>query len=266
MTITTRPLPVFKVTVEYDGTDFAGWQRQPGRRTVQGDLEAACSRLAGGPVAVRGAGRTDAGTHAVGQVAAVTLPWWREPARLLTALNGLLPQDVAVVSLAPAPAAFDPRRGAVVRWYRYLWLVRHARSPLLRRFTALADRPLDVAAMRGASRLFLGTHDFSAFTTKAAAERGATRTMRRIALVRRGPLLVLDVEGDAFLQHMVRLIAGSLQAVGDAGLAVPALRHALATGKGPLTRPAPALGLALMWVGYPGDARPAPAWPPGVGQ
>lgn len=254
----------FKFTVEYDGTDFVGWQRQAGRRTVQEALEVACGRLAGRPVTVRGAGRTDAGTHALGQVAVVTFHWSHDPRRFAAAMNGLLPADIAVVNAAPAADSFDPRRDAIARWYRYAWLVRPARSPLRRRFAHWSGRPLDLSAMRAASRALRGHHDFTAFTTKAAAGQGAVRRLDRVLLARRGDLVILDLEGNAFLQHMVRMIAGGLQRVGEGSLSRTALGRALRSRRGPVAPPAPAKGLTLMWVGYPGDRRPSPAWPLGV--
>lgn len=254
----------FRFTVEYDGTDFYGWQRQSGHRTVQGVLEAACSRLAGEPVVVRGAGRTDAGTHALGQVAAATFAWKHDPARFAAAMNGLLPADVAVTRAAPAPAGFNPRADAVARWYRYVWLLRASRAPLWRRHASWSNRTLKIGAMRRAARVFRGRHDFTAFTTKAAAAQGAERRLDRVVLARRGSLLTLDVEGDGFLQHMVRLMAGALLRVGEGSLDAAAVRAALRTRKGPVAPPAPAFGLTLVWVGYPGDRRPAPVWPAGL--
>jgi len=254
--MTTGHPVTFRFTVEYDGTDFHGWQRQVGRRTVQAELEAACTRLAGKPVTVRGAGRTDAGTHALGQVAAATFAWPHDSRRFVAAMNGVLPPDVAIVDAASAVALFDPRREAIARWYRYAWLVRSARSPLLRRFAHWTNRPLDLSAMRAASRPLRGHHDFTAFTTKAAAGQGAVRRLDRILFTRRGDLLILDLEGNAFLQHMVRLIAGALQRVGEGALPRTALGRALRSRRGPVAPPAPARGLTLMWVGYPGDRRP----------
>jgi tRNA pseudouridine38-40 synthase len=201
----------YRATVEYDGTDFAGFQAQPGVRTVQGELEAALSRLTGGIRSpVDGAGRTDAGVHAQGQVIAFTYSGRLTAAELERALAALVPPDVAIRDLRRVPIGFHPRRAARYREYRYtVW--NGPRSPLRER-TALGVRvPLDDAAMARAASALIGRHDFSAF---GAADRQPVRTIRLIRVRRAGSLVTIDVAADAFLRGMVRRIVAVLLEVG----------------------------------------------------
>jgi tRNA pseudouridine38-40 synthase len=227
----------FRLTLAYDGTGFSGWQRQPGRRTVQGELERALSRLAGRSVRAPGAGRTDAGVHASGQVAAADLPWARGPARLRDALNALLPPDLAVQEVHRAADSFDPRRDAVRRTYAYRWYVSAVRDPLRDRFAARLRKAPDVTAMRRALRRFRGTRDYADVTSAEGRRSGSTvRTIFRISIFRRGDEVRIVVQGHAFLHRMVRILAG------------------LAAAAGTRTRPsvAPARGLTLVSVEYSG--------------
>src|SRR3990172_2910448 len=192
----------FAARVEYDGTDFAGYQVQPGRRTVQGELEAALMRISGGSrMRVDAAGRTDAGVHATGQVIAFTLAR-RVPVRP--------PGDGAIHALRRVDAGFNPRYAARYREYRYtVW--NGPRSPLRER-TALGVRaPLDVAAMAEAAQVLVGRHDFRAF---GGADRQPIRTLHGVRIRRRGRTITIDVVGDAFLRQMVRSIVAALLRVG----------------------------------------------------
>ena len=201
----------YRARVEYDGTDFRGFQVQPGGRTVQGELEAALARLADGRrVRVDAAGRTDAGVHATGQLIAFSLPGRLPAERLARALDALLPRDVAIRSLRRAPRDFRPRRAAQVRVYRYsIW--NGPRSPLRERYALGVRRPLDVPAMAEAARLFEGRHDFSAF---GGWHRQPVRTLHGVSVRRHGRTVTIDVAGDAFLRQMVRSIAAALLRVG----------------------------------------------------
>jgi len=181
---------------------------------------------------------------------------WRHGAdKLAAALNGLLPEDVAVVAAGEAPAGFDARRWAMSRKYRYTFLLRAVRSPLDERTSWRLFPGVDVAAMRRACAPFRGRHDFTAFTTKAAAAGGAVRLVTKCALSRDGERLYLDVTGEAFLRHMVRFMAGAVVAVGQGRAGVGDIRRALkGTGTSPAV-PAPARGLTLVSVEYgPGKA------------
>lgn len=236
----SRAAPRFRATVEYDGTEFAGFQLQAGARTVQGVLEAALARLNSGiRQPVDGAGRTDAGVHATGQVIAFTYAGRLSAEALTVALNGLLPKDVAVRDVRRAPAGFHPRYAARYREYRYsIW--DGPRSPLRER-TALLVRPrLDVDAMARAAVAFEGRHDFSAF---GGSDPQPVRTVHRVRVRRAGDLITIDVRADAFLRGMVRRMVAALLAVGRgampegsiAGLlagATPALDGAAAAAKG----------------------------------
>ena len=215
----------YRATVEYDGTDFAGFQAQrPGTRTVQGVLETALATLHGGRrIVVDGAGRTDAGVHATGQVIGFTATD-RQPAdELERRINGLLPPDVAIRDVRRAPAGFHPRHAARYREYRYtVW--NGPRSPLRER-TALGVRvPLDVAAMARAATVLTGRHDFSAF---GAADRSPVRTVHAIRIRKEGPLVTIDVRADAFLRGMVRRIVAVLLEVGRGTMNDDAVRAAL---------------------------------------
>jgi tRNA pseudouridine38-40 synthase len=236
----------YRATVEYDGTDFAGFQVQPGARTVQGELEAALARLSNGERRpVDGAGRTDAGVHAAGQVISFTFAGRHSAEELGRALEALLPADVAIRDLRRAPAAFHPRRAARYREYRYtVW--NGPRSPLRERQAFGVRAPLDTAAMERAGSVLVGRHDFSAF---GATDRKPVRTVFAVRVRRTGSLVTIDVRADSFLRGMVRRIVAVLIEVGrgkmdeaDVGRALEARRPALHGAT------APARGLCLRRV------------------
>jgi tRNA pseudouridine38-40 synthase len=236
----------FRATVEYDGTEFAGFQIQPGARTVQGELEAALARLIGGTrQPVQGAGRTDAGVHASGQVIAFTYPGSLPVEALTDAFNGTLPPDVAVRDLRRAPAGFNPRYAARYREYRYsIW--NGPRSPLRERTALWVRSGLDVAAMAAAATALEGRHDFSAF---GGTDPQPVRTVHRIRVRQRGAEITIDVRADAFLRGMVRRIVAALLAVGKGKLEVSAMPGLLTAGKPALRgAAAPARGLCLRRV------------------
>jgi tRNA pseudouridine38-40 synthase len=236
----------FRATVEYDGTEFAGFQRQLNARTVQGELEAALARLSGGirqPVV--GAGRTDAGVHATGQVIAFTYPGRLSAEELTEALNGTLPPDVAISGLRRAPAGFNPRYAARYREYRYtIW--NGPRSPLRERTALWVRSKLDVAAMAEAGRAFEGRHDFSPF---GGADPQPVRTVHRLRVRQQGSTVTIDVRADAFLRGMVRRIVAALLAVGKGRLEASAVPGLLGAGEPALGgAAAPARGLCLRRV------------------
>jgi len=236
----------FKATVEYDGTEFAGFQSQRNARTVQGELEAALSRLTGGnrqPVV--GAGRTDAGVHATGQVIAFTYPGSLPVEALSDALNGTLPPDVAIRDLRRAPAGFHPRYAARYREYRYsIW--NGPRSPLRERTALWVRTPLDTAAMARAATAFEGRHDFSAF---GGADPQPVRTVHSVRVRRSGDAVTIDVRADAFLRGMVRRMVAALLAVGKGRIAEAEVAEALRSARPALGgAAAPARGLCLRRV------------------
>jgi tRNA pseudouridine38-40 synthase len=236
----------FRATVEYDGTEFAGFQVQPGQRTVQGELEVALARLTGGTrQAVDGAGRTDAGVHAIGQVIAFGYDGPLDGEALTEALNGNLPRDVAIRGLRRAPRGFHPRFAARYREYRYtIW--NGPRSPLRERTALRVRNPLDTAAMARAAAIFQGRHDFSAF---GGTDPQPVRTIHRITVRRQRNEVTIDVRADAFLRGMVRRIVAALIGVGTGRWDDVAVRAALA-GPGPAFggAAAPAKGLCLRRV------------------
>lgn len=243
----------FRLTLEYDGRDFCGWQVQPGgRRSVQGTLEEAARQVAGGSVEVSGASRTDAGVHAEGQVARLRAATTLAPEILARALNGVLPADLAVREVARAPEAFDPRRDARSKLYRYAIWNGPRRSPLRAARSLRVERPLDRAAMREAASQLRGTHDFRSFQAARSDPGSGLRTLSRLDLVELAPgELCLYVEGDAFLRHMVRILTGTLLEVGRGRRAASGLPALLAARDRRAAGPtAPAHGLTLVRIRY----------------
>jgi tRNA pseudouridine38-40 synthase len=239
----------YRARVEYDGTDFAGFQLQPGARTVQGELETALSRLSDGRAArIKAAGRTDAGVHAMGQVIAFEYRGRLPGTELERALDAILPSDVAVSGLRRAPRGFQPRH-ASRREYRYsIW--NGARSPLRER-TALGVRtPLDTEAMARAAATLVGRHDFRAFGGPVG--RSTTRRVHRITVRRDGRAVTIDVVADAFLRQMVRAIAAMLIRVGRGVASLDDVAAALrvTSGRAFDGEVAPAKGLCLRRVVY----------------
>lgn len=238
-----------KAVIEYDGTAFAGSQVQPNARTVQGELEKALNRLIGEGTRVQLAGRTDAGVHATGQVAAFRLPHGEGLARLRQRLNAVLPLDLVVRTLSPAPPGFDPRRDARWRVYRYRIRMNGARQPLERYRTLEIDDRLDVAAMRVAAGQMVGHRDYAALGSDANG-----RTVRHLAEVRvsrRGNLVEVRVTANAFLRRMVRSIVAILMAVGLGRLAPADVDRLLAEpGRALHGQAAPPHGLTLERVVY----------------
>ncbi|HLY36355.1 MAG TPA: tRNA pseudouridine(38-40) synthase TruA [Candidatus Limnocylindria bacterium] len=243
-----------RAVIEYDGTAFAGSQYQPNARTVQGELEAALNRLTGERVRIALAGRTDAGVHATGQVAAFCIARRRRGEgfswpQLQQRLNALLPHDLAVRALRAAPAGFDPRRDAVARVYRYRIRMGGRRGPLDRHRTLeIGDRP-DVAAMRAAAAAIPGDRDFAALGSNAYGR--TVRHLSEVAVLRRGDLVEVRVTGDAFLRRMVRSIVAILLEVGRGRLTATDVADLLAAPTRALDgRAAPARGLTLERVIY----------------
>ncbi len=208
-------MPRVKLTIEYDGTDFVGWQVQPNGRSVQSVLERAVAGLVGHPVSLAVAGRTDAGVHAEGQVAAFTTHRALPRKAYLRGLGSLLPEDVSVVDAEEVPEAFDPRRWALGKRYRYRISNRPARSPLLRRTHWEIFGPLEVEAMASAARLLEGRHDFASFRAADCASPHAVREIRSLTVEGApGADITFTVDGTAFVKHMVRNLVGTLVEVG----------------------------------------------------
>ena len=243
------------LVLEYDGTEYRGFQRQTRSRTIQGELERALEGLTGGVTRTQGAGRTDAGAHAKGQVAAftTTVPYPLET--LKRALNATLPFDIRVRAAREVELRFDPRRHALSRVYRYLILPRGAPSALWRRYVYQAPEGLDVALMDRAAQTLVGCHDFRAFSGRGMVRgRGSVRRMMRAEVARRGPLVAVELEADAFLPHQVRRIAGTLVRLGLGRMDIPGFRSLTQSDAPDAAGPAlPARGLYLVRVKYRED-------------
>jgi tRNA pseudouridine38-40 synthase len=243
----------FRLTLEYDGAAFEGWQIQPGgRRTVQGVLEIALARVTRERVRAVGSGRTDAGVHAEGQVASVRLETELDPERMRRALNAALPDDVAVREVAVAHDGFDARRDAIGKLYRYSLWNAPDRAPLRRRRALCLQRPLDLARIRTAAAQLVGTHDFASFQAAGSQVQSSVRTLFRLDVTgEAGSAVDLWFEGNGFLRHMVRNLSGTLIEVGS-GRRDPEGMTALLAGRdrrraGPT---APAHALTLVSVSY----------------
>jgi tRNA pseudouridine38-40 synthase len=238
--------------VEYDGTPFCGWQRQRHSPSVQAELERAISRVADMPVTIHCAGRTDTGVHATGQVVHFDAPVEREPKGWVLGTNSNLHEAVSVRWAVETGDDFHARFSAVERRYRYLILNSRTRSALHRHRACVVHGVLDVSAMQAAADLLVGEHDFSAFRAAGCQAKTPVRDLRRLSVRRSGRWLVIDVTANAFLQHMVRNIAGLLIHVGN-GDAPPGIAGEILAGRD-RTRSAAAAppdGLFLTAVTYP---------------
>ena len=248
----------YRLTIQYDGTEFAGWQVQArGERTVQGELERVLSLLDGRAVAVAGAGRTDAGVHAEAQVASFRLERDFTPEKLRDAINGNLASDLRVIEARVAPDDFHARFSARGKTYVYRIFNERFGSTFLSRYTHQEGRPLDLARMRECARLFVGTHDWTAFSAAQSDVRDRVRTVTRLEVTERqsergrGRLVVITASADGFLRFMVRSIAGTLLAAGRGEIGEDTIIRALSTGDRELAAPtAPARGLTLVEVRY----------------
>ncbi|HSD51852.1 MAG TPA: tRNA pseudouridine(38-40) synthase TruA [Candidatus Methylomirabilis sp.] len=207
-------MPQFKLILEYEGTAYHGWQVQPGLRTIQGLLQDTLAQIVGAPVQVTGAGRTDAGVHAHGQVASFQAESRLDSPTLRRALNASLPRDIVVRCAEEAPPGFDARRSAQSRMYRYSILCRDHPSAFLGRHSLYVPHPLDIGAMARAAEIVIGTHDFSAFRAGTCTAATPVRTVLQAAWRQDGDLWHFEITANAFLQHMVRILVGTLLEVG----------------------------------------------------
>lgn len=243
-----------RLTLIYDGGAYHGWQIQPTAPTVQGLLTEACGRVFGRPVKVVGASRTDAGVHALAQVASLTVESHLHPLAIRSAINSYLPPDIRVREAADAAPGFDARRAALSKRYLYLIDNGPVANPLLRRYAWHVPRRLDLPPIRSALRRLRGKHDFSAFCAAAGRARTPTCIVYSARVVQRRGVVAVFLSADSFLHHMVRNIVGSLVEVGR-GVRPPEWMAELLEGRdrtrgGPT---APAHGLMLLRVCYPRD-------------
>jgi tRNA pseudouridine38-40 synthase len=204
----------FRLLLEYDGTDYHGWQLQPNVRTLQGVLEEALATALRHPARLNAAGRTDAGVHALGQVATFRTERTIEPRELRKTLNALTPGDVSVREVAPVPETFDARRSATSRVYEYRIWNQPWRSAFWHRYTWHVPRALDLRAMRAAAAVLVGERDFSAFRAADCDSESRTRRVIHSGLTETDNLCTYRIQANAFLKHMVRTIVGTLVSVG----------------------------------------------------
>ena len=242
----------YKLTIQYDGTRYRGWQVQGNTDlTIQGKLEGVLSRLTGQLVEVHGSGRTDAGVHALGQVANVKLPHPVEPSELLGELNRYLPADIGVIAAEPAPERFHARLNARSKTYRYRIWNSAIPNVLERSYLYVLPEPLDVAAMERAAADLVGTHDFRSFCGLKRFKKSTVRTITDIAITQDGAEVRLEFTGNGFLMRMVRILAGTLVEVGLGQREADSMPTVLAAQDRAAAGPAlPAQGLALVRVEY----------------
>jgi tRNA pseudouridine38-40 synthase len=247
----------FKLTLQYDGTDFHGWQMQGEQRTVQGELARVLALIDGGVVVVHGSGRTDAGVHAEGQVASVWLKREISPLKLRAAINGNLAGDVRVIEVEQVADDFHARFSARGKTYVYRIFNGPIISPFWFRYAHQEARALDTERMRACARLFLGQHDWTAFSSAQSEAQTRVRTVTCLEIEERwdergrARLVEIKVSADGFLRYMVRSIAGTLMAAGRGEMGEEVVARALAGGDRALAgATAPAKGLTLVHVQY----------------
>jgi tRNA pseudouridine38-40 synthase len=247
----------FKLTIQYDGTDFHGWQMQGELRTVQGELSKALSLIEGREVVVHGSGRTDAGAHAEGQVASVDLQKKISPEKLRAAINGNVGKDVRVIAAEVVAPEFHARYSALEKTYLYRTVNGPVISPFWLRYAHHEARPLDLERMSQAAESFLGEHDWTAFSSAQSDSETRTRTMTSLTVISRwderarAPIVELTMSADGFLRYMVRSIAGTLLAVGRGEMDAELIKRSISEGERSLAgATAPACGLTLLSVRY----------------
>lgn len=247
----------YKLLLQYDGTDFHGWQIQDGRRTIQGELTQALSLIDGRSVNVHGSGRTDAGVHAEGQVASVEIQREITTDKLRAAINGNIGRDVRVLAVDVAPEDFHARYSALEKTYVYRIVNGPVISPFWWRHAHHDARRLDLESMEQAAELFRGEHDWTAFSAAQSDVEDRVRTVTQVEIVERvddrsrGSLIEIRVSANGFLRYMVRAMAGTMMAIGRGELDRAAIAEALETGARPLAAvTAPACGLSLVSVRY----------------
>ena len=260
-------MATWKLTVEYDGTRYYGWQEQRNARTVAGELRAAGETFFSRPVEIAGAGRTDAGVHALGQVARLRTDWRQKRVELLHELNDRLPPDINVLRVEEARAGFDPRREAAARYY--LYQISQRRTSFAKRFVWWVKDNLDQAAMREASRLLPGRHDFARFCDKRAGEGSTIVVVNDVQVRTDGDLLLFRIGASHYLWKMVRRVVGALVEVGRGSIGVAEFASLIESTRGASSsnrfevaaHTAPPSGLFLERVVYDKNEKPGPLAP-----
>ena len=247
----------YKLTLQYDGTDFHGWQIQDGHRTVQGEVTRVLSLLDGADVIVHGSGRTDAGVHAEGQVANVLLKREFEPDKLCAAINGNLENDMRVMRSEVVSDQFHARYSVREKTYLYRIINSRVTSPFWFRYAHSEARALDLGRMRDAAGLFIGEHDWTAFSSAQSEAKSDVRTVTSLEINAavderaKAPMIEIHISANGFLRYMVRSIVGALMAVARGELEPESIAHAILSGERPLAVvTAPPCGLTLLRVRY----------------
>ncbi|TPW30137.1 tRNA pseudouridine(38-40) synthase TruA [Martelella alba] len=250
-------MPRYRMTVEYDGTPYVGWQRQDNGRSVQGALEAAVFSLTGETVSIRGAGRTDSGVHALGQVVHLDLSRDWSPFQLLNALNAhlrLAAETVSVTEVLIADPEFNARFSAIKRHYLYRILNRRAHPAIEAKRAWWVPKPLDHEAMHEAAQQLIGHHDFTTFRSVHCQAKSPMRTLDRLDVTRNGEVIEIRASAQSFLHNQIRSFAGTLKLAGDGKMSAADVRAALEARDRKACGPvAPPEGLYFMKVDYPSD-------------
>lgn len=244
-----------RLDVEYDGTNYCGWQVQKHDPSISGEIEAGLEKILQHPVRLIGSGRTDSGVHALGQVANFSTEKDIPETNLRAALNSVLPNDIVIQQVRQMEPSFHARRNAVQRYYRYQCFCAQYPSALYWRQTLYVRHGLDIERMRQASTAFVGTHDFSAFRSAQCDAEHAVRTLDSVKIIEQPPFLYFDIRGNAFLRNQVRIMVGTLLEIGlgklEADNMTTIIESKDRTNAGPTI---PAKGLILMKVFYPEDS------------
>lgn len=242
----------FRIVLQYEGTKYQGWQKQESTdNTIQGKLENILSKMAGVPVEVHGAGRTDAGVHAKGQVAHFKINTQMSENQIMDYMNQYLPEDIAVISLKEAGERFHARLNAIGKIYQYRIVNSTIPHVFDRRYVHMVEKALDIEKMRKAADILEGTHDFKAFTSTKRGKKSTVRTIESIDIKKDSDEIIMTYKGDGFLYHMVRILSGTLIEVGLSERSIESVQEALQSldrkNAGML---APAKGLTLIEVLY----------------
>ena len=244
-------MPTFKLTIEYEGTGYHGWQVQPGMSTIQGALEYAMERIIGTHVHVKGAGRTDAGVHATGQVASLRADFRYPPDILQRALTSLLPPDIVVTRVEEVSDGFDAQRWAQWKRYRYTLLTRPFPSALERRNTLFVPHPLKTDSMAEAAGMLIGEHDFTSFQAAKSSVDRPTRRVFATEFRQQGDHLFFEIVANGYLRHMIRILMGTLLDVGRERLTPSDVKAILeAKNRKLASKTLKPNALCLMEVGY----------------
>lgn len=240
-----------KLTIEYKGTDYLGFQKQPKGPTIQGELEKALEILLKEKAKVVGASRTDAGVHATGQVVNFRTSSRMEDGRIKNGLNGILSQDIVVKEAVEVPTTFHARRGAVSREYCYLIWNEPYPAALKKEFVYFVPQPLNLRVMRQALKSLMGTHDFTSFCVASSSKKGCQRTVKEATIEKKGQLVWIRIQADAFVHQMVRSIVGTLVEIGLGKRKPEEMREILESkNRRKAGKTAPAHGLILTEVRY----------------